>query len=349
MVEKMKAAQYVGKQSFEVVAGAKVPPEPGEVRLDVGFVGICGTDMHIYHGVMDQRVGPPQVIGHEMSGVIAELGTGVKDFDVGDRVVVRPLDYCGNCPACDAGHSHICHNLRFMGIDSPGALQGSWTVKSRTLHKLPSNVTMQQGAMIEPLSVACHDVARAGLKSGEKAVVLGGGPIGQLIAQVAKGIGAEVMLSEVSDVRRAFAEDIGVRTMNPVQDDVAALVGEWTNGKGADVVFEVTGVAAAVETMTEIASVRGRICMVAIHSAAPPVNLFQFFWKELELVGARVYEAADFDTAIALVANGDIDLDPFITSVCSLDDVASAFSSMDGNPAGMKALIQCSSTETPGN
>ena len=337
----MTAAQYIGNRSFEVVAGREFGPGPGEVRLDVGFVGICGTDMHIYHGVMDQRVGPPQVIGHEMSGVIAEIGEGVEGFEVGERVVVRPLDYCGECPACDAGHSHICHKLKFMGIDSPGALQSSWTVKARTLHKLPDNVTMEQGALIEPLSVACHDVTRSRLAAGEKAVVLGGGPIGQLIAQVAKGIGADVIISEVSDVRRKFAENSGVRTVNPMEEDLNAVVQEWTGGKGADVVFEVTGVVPAVETMTEVAAVRGRICMVAIHAEAPPVNLFHFFWKELEMVGARVYEAADFDQAIAMVANGDLDLEPFITSINTIEDISTAFSSMDGNPAGMKALIQC--------
>lgn len=337
----MTAAQYAGNKAFDVVTGGTVAPAAGEVRLDVGFVGICGTDMHIYHGVMDQRVGPPQIIGHEMSGVVTELGQGVDGFEVGDRVVVRPLDYCGECPACDAGHSHICHNLKFMGIDSPGAMQSSWTVKARTLHKLPDNVTMEQGALIEPLSVACHDVARSRLVAGEKTVVLGGGPIGQLIAQVAKGIGADVLISEVSDVRRKFAEDRGIRTVNPLEDDVNALVGDWTSGKGADVVFEVTGVGPAVETMTDIASARGRICMVAIHADAPPVNLFQFFWKELEMVGARVYEAADFEQAIRMVANDEIDVDPFITSVNSLQNVADAFASMDGNPAGMKALIDC--------
>ena len=339
----MKAAQYIGNKSFDVVRGGTVAPGPGEVRLDVGFVGICGTDMHIYHGVMDQRVGPPQVIGHEMSGVVADVGDGVQGFAVGDRVVVRPLDYCEDCPACDAGHSHICHNLKFMGIDSPGALQSSWTVKARTLHRLPDNVTMEQGAMIEPLSVAVHDVARARLVTGEKAVVLGGGPIGQLIAQVAKGIGADVLISEVSNVRRKFAEERGIRAVNPMESDIGAFVQDWTGGKGADVVFEVTGVVPAVETMTDIAAVRGRICMVAIHAEAPPVNLFQFFWKELEMVGARVYEAVDFDQAIEMVANGDIDVNSFVTSVDPIQNVASAFASMDGNPAGMKALIDCGS------
>ena len=337
----MHAAQYVGNKAFEIVAAQYVAPAADEVRLRVGFVGICGTDMHIYHGVMDQRVAPPQVIGHEMSGVIEEVGAAVTGFQVGDRVVVRPLDYCGECPACAVGHSHICHKLKFMGVDSPGAFQNSWTVKARTLHKLPNNVSLEQGALIEPLSVACHDISRSRLKAGERAVVIGGGPIGQLVALVAKSVGADVMLSEVNASRRDFAVANGVIAVNPLEQDVASVVKEWTEGKGADVVFEVSGVQAAIDTMTQIASVRGRICMVAIHSQKPMVDLFQFFWKELELLGARVYERADFEMAIELVASGKIELQPFISSVSSLADIGQAFASMENNPTGMKALVSC--------
>jgi 2-desacetyl-2-hydroxyethyl bacteriochlorophyllide A dehydrogenase len=292
---------------------------------------------------MDQRVAPPQVIGHVMSGTIVELGADVRGYDLGDRVVVRPLDYCGACPACDVGHSHVCHNLNFMGIDSPGAFQSSWTVKARTLHKLPDRVSLKNGALIEPLSVACHDVSRSRLMAGEKAVVIGGGPIGQLIAQVAKAKGAEVMISELNKARLNFAEEQGVKTVNPVESDIKKVVDEWTDGKGADVVFEVSGVQAAVATMTDIAAVRGRLVMVAIHSQNPQVDLFQFFWRELELLGARVYEAEDFENAIDLVASGDIDLDSFISFSTDLPDIGSAFSTMDSNPAGMKAVVACNS------
>ncbi|AMX02877.1 zinc-dependent alcohol dehydrogenase [Microbulbifer thermotolerans] len=335
------AAQYVGNRSFEILEGRVDAPSAGEVRLRVGYVGICGTDMHIYHGLMDHRVQPPQVVGHEMSGVVDAVGADVTGFSVGDRVVVRPLDYCGDCPACREGYSHICHNLKFMGVDSEGAFQSYWNVKARTLHKLPEHVSLKQGALIEPLAVACHDVSRARLKAGEKAVILGGGPIGQLIAQVAIGIGAEVMISEPSPERRSFATSNGVLAVNPVEQDLKSAVDEWTGGKGADVVFEVSGVQPAVDVMTEIAAVRGRICMVAIHSSKPQVDVFKFFWRELELVGARVYEAEDFERAIDMVADGKIDLEPFISKVAQLDQIDSAFSSMDGNPSGMKALVSC--------
>lgn len=335
----MLAAHYIGDKSFSVSEGGSNAPKSGEVRLDVGYVGICGTDMHIYHGVMDGRVKPPQIIGHEMSGTVAEVGQGVTDFAIGDRVVVRPLDYCGDCPACDAGHSHVCHNLKFMGIDTPGAFQSNWTVKARTLHKLPDNVSLQQGALVEPLSVACHDINRARVRAGENIVVLGGGPIGQLVALVAQSIGANVMVSEVSEERLAFAKKYGFETVNPMTDDVADVVSKWTKGKGADVVFEVSGVQAAIDVMTEIAAVRGRICMVAIHSSKPQVDLFKFFWKELELLGARVYEHADFEMAIDLIASGKLDIAPFVSSVNNISNIKNAFASMDGNPSGMKALV----------
>jgi 2-desacetyl-2-hydroxyethyl bacteriochlorophyllide A dehydrogenase len=341
----MQAAHYMGNKEFKVMPSTSIAPAEDEVRLNVGFVGICGTDMHIYHGVMDQRVSPPHVIGHEMSGTVAEIGSNVTGFSVGEEVVVRPLDFCGKCPACLAGHSHICHKLKFMGIDTVGAFQSSWTVKARTLHKLPSSVSLKQGALIEPLAVACHDVSRAKLVAGEKAVVIGGGPIGQLIAQVAKAAGAEVMISEVNESRLAFAKQNGIKTVNPINENLNQVVQEWTGSRGADVIFEVSGVKQAIEAMTEIAAVRARICMVAIHSEKPQIDLFQFFWKELELVGARVYEPEDFDKAIDLVASKEIDLAPYISSVSMLAEINEAFSSMDGNPQGMKALVSCQAEE----
>ncbi|NVK23927.1 MAG: alcohol dehydrogenase catalytic domain-containing protein [Gammaproteobacteria bacterium] len=337
----MQAAQYIGNKSFQLVEGTSIKPQAGEVRLNVGYVGICGTDMHIYHGVMDQRVNPPATIGHEISGVVAELGDGVTGFAVGDRVVVRPLDWCGECPTCKAGHTHICQNLKFMGIDSPGAFQTNWTVKARTLHKLPQGVDLKQGALIEPLSVACHDIRRSRLQAGEKVVVLGGGPIGQLVAAVAKSVGADVLVSEPNEARRQFSDKLGVQSINPLEQDLAAFVDEWTSTKGADVVFEVSGVKPAIDAMTQIAGRRGRIVMVAIHSQQPQIDLFQFFWKELELLGARVYEAEDFDWAIELIASGKIDVSPFISSVSELQNIGTAFANMDGNPEGMKALVSC--------
>mgnify|MGYP000176868891 CR=1 FL=1 len=335
----MIAAQYAGNKSFTITESQSVAPKADEVRLNVGYVGICGTDMHIYHGVMDGRVNPPQIIGHEMSGIVAELGSNVSNVAVGDQVVVRPLDYCNACPACDAGHSHVCHNLKFMGIDTPGAFQSNWTVKARTLHKLPATVSLKMGALVEPLAVACHDIRRARVVANEKVVVLGGGPIGQLVAAVAKSQGAEVLLSEINPTRLSFAQEQGVKTVNPKEENLVDVVKTWTDGKGADAVFEVSGVQAAIDIMTEVAAVRGRICMVAIHANKPQLDMFAFFWKELELLGARVYEHADFEMAISLMASKQIDVAPFITSVNSLPNIGDAFATIEKNAGEIKSLV----------
>lgn len=337
----MIAAQYLGDSKFGIAESVAVAPKADEVRIDIGYVGICGTDMHIYHGAMDKRVAENETTGHEASGIVREIGADVTGFEIGDRVVVRPLDYCGDCPACDAGHSHICHNLKFMGIDSVGAFQSSWTVKSRTLHKLPENVDLRQGALIEPLAVACHDISMARVKAGEHVVVLGGGPIGQLVAAVAKAEGAEVLVSEINPDRRKFTEEAGMKVVDPLSQDLVAYVNEWTGTKGADVVFEVSGVQPAIDVMTEVAAVRGRICVVAIHSNAPKVDLFKFFWRELEMVGARVYEAADFEKAIELVSSGKVNIDKFITSEFDLQKIDEAFHTLATNPVGMKTVIKC--------
>src|SRR4051812_8045791 len=251
-----KAVFYEGNRTFRLGAGEAVTPAAGEVRLDVAFCGVCGTDVHIAHGAMDQRVQVPQVIGHEMSGTIGELGAGVEGFSLGDAVVVRPLDSRGETPA-DRGFSHISRNLKFLGIDTPGAFQQSWTVPAFTLHRLPPGIDLKLAALTEPLAVACHDVRRAALATGETAVVLGGGPIGLLIALVARHDGANVLLGEINPERIEFAQALGFDA-RPAPEV----------GDGADVVFEVSGAPAAALAMTELAAVRGRIVLVAIYPEA---------------------------------------------------------------------------------
>src|SRR3954447_19685918 len=208
----MSAVFYEGKGAFSVGAARIQPPGPGEVRLDVAYCGVCGTDLHIAHGAMDARVASPQVIGHEMSGTVAEIGEGVEGFAVGDPVVVRPLDSRGET-AADRGFSHISRNLKFLGIDAPGALQASWTVPAFTLHALPEGVDLRLGALAEPLAGARPHVRRgqggAGRGRGgpgQTAVVIGGAPIGLLIALVARARGASILVVEPNAGRRALAE-----------------------------------------------------------------------------------------------------------------------------------------------
>jgi (R,R)-butanediol dehydrogenase/meso-butanediol dehydrogenase/diacetyl reductase len=336
----MKAAYYTGNQQFVVKETTPEPLDPGMVRLNVAYCGVCGTDVHIYHGKMDQRVRMPQVIGHEVSGEIAEIGAGVAGWQVGDRVAVRPLQPGIEDPS-DNGQRHIGKNLKFIGIDTSGGMQTYWNVPAYTLHRLPDNLSLQLGALAEPLAVACHDVRMSQLKSGENAVIIGGGPIGLLIALVARNRGANILISEPNPTRLALCRSLAIPAVNPLDDDLAKEVETFTNGAMADVVFEVSGVAAGVQTMTQLVRARGRIVMVAIHSEPKTIDLFRFFWRELQLIGARVYEPEDFDEAIELAASGKLPLDQLVTQISPLDEIQRVFETIDNNPAGMKYLLKC--------
>jgi len=290
---------------------------------------------------MDHRVKMPQVIGHEMSGVIEQVGPGVTDFKAGDRVTVMPLDWCGECPACKAGNSHVCQKLKFIGIDVPGALQTLWTVPARTLLKIPENLSLEHAAMIEPIAVACHDVRLGEVKPGDYAVVIGGGPIGALVALVAKAAGARVLVSEVNPYRIKLARELGLDVVNPTEVNLEELVNEQTGTAGADVVFEVSGSAAGAELMTKLPRVRGRIVIVAIFSKPPAIDLFRFFWRELRLCGARVYEHEDFEAAINLAAAGAIPIQKLITAVYPLDNLQTGLEQMEKGGEVMKVLVTC--------
>lgn len=336
----MLSAAYVGDRTMSVDQATPTPPGPGEVQVEVSFVGICGTDLHILHGAMDARVSLPAVLGHEMSGRVAELGEGVEGWSVGDPVTVMPLDWDGTCPACRAGHQHVCQNLDFVGIDSPGALQARWNVRTDLLVPLPLDLPLEHAALVEPVAVAVHDVHRAEVAAGDHVVVLGGGPIGILVAVVARHAGATVLLSEPDPGRRAVAERLGLDVVDPGADDLVAVVEERTGGAGADVVLEVSGAAQAVLAATAVAKVRGTVVVVAIHPQPTPVDLKQVFWRELRILGARVYQRADFERAVELLASGVVPAAELVTRVVGIDRVSEAFAALEGGEA-MKVLVDC--------
>jgi len=336
----VRAAYYTGNRRIELRPANVAPPAPGMVQVQVAFTGICGTDLHIVHGAMDGRVAPPAILGHEMAGRVTAIGEGVDGWRPGDPVTVMPLVWCGECAACRIGATHICQRLSFLGIDASGSLQPYWTVPAETLVSLPSDLSLRTAALAEPTAVAVHDVRRAELSAGQRAVVIGGGPIGLLVAVVAKEKGADVLLVEPNDGRRSLAEATGLATLDPCAREVAAEVVEWTDGDGAEVAFEVSGAVPGIQAAIDALGPHGRVVVVAIHTTPPPVDLFRIFWRELTLVGARVYERRDFEEAVRLLAAGQIPVDALVTDVLPLPKTAEAFTALDAGHA-MKILIDC--------
>lgn len=337
----MHQAVYEGDRRLRVIDVPETQPAAGEVQIDVAFTGICGTDLHILHGDMDGRVTVPAVMGHEMSGTVARLGAGVDGWALGDPVTVLPVLPCDDCPTCRAGHGHVCPRLTFIGIDSAGSMQQRWNVPARALVRLPADLDLAHGALAEPTAVAVHDVRRSGLTSGEHAVVVGGGPVGLLIAVVARRTGAQVLVLEPNPQRRTVAERLGFATADPIGADAIAVVHDWTGGEGAAVAFEVSGAAAGISTAVDSLAPRGRLVMVAIHSAPREVNLHRFFWRELTMLGARLYSPDDMVAAVEMVASGQIPAADLITRIEPLQRVGEAFAALESGAGVMKVLLDC--------
>ena len=194
--------------------------------------------------------------------------------------------------------------------------------------------------MIEPLAVACHDVRLAAVKPGHQVVVLGGGPIGVLVALAAQQAGADVILSEINPYRVELARSLGMEAVNPQEIDLTALVMNKTDQAGADIVFEVSGSQAGASIMTELLRTRGLAVVVAIFAQPPKIDLFRFFWRELRLQGVRVYEPQDFTAAIALAASGRLPLDELITDIRPLGALKSGFEDMEKGGQVMKILLE---------
>jgi 2-desacetyl-2-hydroxyethyl bacteriochlorophyllide A dehydrogenase len=213
-------------------------------------------------------------------------------------------------------------------------------VPAHTLHRLPDNLSLVHGALIEPLAVACHDVRLAQVQGDDFVVVLGGGPIGMLIAMVAKETGATVALSEINSYRIDLAHLLGFEAVNPMDTDLVDYVMKQTGGAGADIVFEVSGSAAGAEVMTGLLRTRGLAVIVAIFGQPQAVDLFRMFWRELNMIGVRVYESEDFEQAISLAASGKLPLDNLITSIRPLDGLKAGFEEMEKGGEVMKILLE---------
>ena len=331
---------YRGARTLQMEDRVAAAPGPGQVAIEVAYTGICGTDLHVYHGDMDARVGPAAVLGHEMSGRIAAVGEEVAGWSVGQAVTVMPTRPCGRCAACQRGNSHICHAMDFLGLDSPGAMQ-SILERSGRPRRSPSRhaVARARRACRAGGGRRARRPAGRGCRAGEHVVVVGGGPVGVLIAILCRHQGGQVLLVEPNPFRRAVAQRCGLDVVDPRTTDVVALVNSRTAGAGAEVAFEVSGSASGVDTAVDVLTTRGRLVMVAIHAQPRSVSLHRFFLRELEMLGARLYQRDDIAEAIRLIASGAIPADQLITHILPAKDFDAAFAALEEGAGAMKVLL----------
>jgi 2-desacetyl-2-hydroxyethyl bacteriochlorophyllide A dehydrogenase len=334
----MRALVYIGPDQLELEEMAAPVPEPGESLVRVRYAGICGTDLHLWHGEMT-AVRPPVVVGHELVGEVVEDTTG--RYAAGQRVAVEPLLVCGVCRACREGAAHVCRDLRVQGVHANGGAAELLATPTHRLHPIPDGLSWEAAACTEPASVAVHMVRRAGVDVGDTVLVLGGGPIGFLVASVARAAGARrVVVSEVSQPRLALCRRAGLETIDAAQVDPIQVVRELTDGEGADVVVEAVGHPATVAQMVAACRVRGRILVGGIGGAPSPVDLASVVFKELTLVGSRVYESRDMATALHLLGTGALNVDGLVTRMVPLEHaVTDGYQRLRDSRDEMKVLL----------
>ncbi len=339
----MKAAQFYGGKDIRVETVPDPTPEAEQVLVQVEAAGICGSDLHGYHHQPDKPLSP-RIGGHELAGQIVDIGKDVAEHKTGERVAIEPISPCNNCPECYNGYYNICTNLRHAG----GGFAEFMVARTSNAYPLPDSVSAEGGALAEVYAVAVHAVNRATVSPGDRVAIIGSGPVGLTIAQVADIAGAtSIATLGKPDVPIQIAQDaVGAVPINVDKTDAVEAIMDWSNGRGADVVFEaVGGKANTLEQATQIAAKRGRVCMVGGHGA--PLTFSERFARsrELTIIWSFCYGRrggkTEFQIAIDLLATGKLDPSPLVTHRFNLDEITRAFAVAAGRDehGSVKVLV----------
>ena len=344
----MRASRLHGIRDLRIDKLPRPEPGPGQVLLQVASVGVCGSDVHYYlHGrIGSQVVTGPIIMGHEFSARIAELGPGVEGVSVGQLVTVEPGVSCGKCEPCLEGHPNLCPNVRFCGTPPIDGVFAEYTVMpAENCFRLPEGFGPIEGAMLEPLGIAIHTVDLAHLRAGQTVAVMGAGPIGLLVAAVAKAAGAgEILMTEPLAHRRQFAQEyIADAVLNPEEVDVVAEIKRLTGGRGVDVAFEAAGESDTPQQAAAAARIGGKVIVAGI----PADDTMNFNASTVRQKGLTIKAVRrmkhTYRRAIRLVQTGMVDVKPLATHRFPLERIDEAFELVAGYRDGvLRAMIQVS-------
>ena len=329
----MRAAVFHGDHDIRVEeVPAPASPGRGEVLLRPYWCGICGTDLHEYamgpivipaapHPLNNSQL--PQILGHEFSAEVAEVGAGVTEVAAGQRVSVMPLLYCGTCYYCRRGLNHLCVSMACVGLSFGwGGIAELAVVPASHVSVLPDEVSDLQGALVEPAAVAAYGVDTAGVRPGDTVLVTGAGPIGALAALYASALGAHVVVSEVNPTRAAMATSLDVgEVVDPSQVDVTAWIKDRTGGIGVDAVIECSGNERALQTAISAVRSAGRISQTGLHTKPASIDPMVLAEHDVTLAGTWCYPVTDWPRIIGLVASGRYPVEKVVTAQIAMDDI----------------------------
>jgi len=300
-----------------------------EIKVKIKKIGVCGSDIHVNHG-QHPYTSYPVVQGHEISAEVVEVGKNVVRIKTGDKVTIQPQVVCGECYMCQNGMYHVCEELKVMGFQTTGMASEYFVVDEEKTILLPESISWDEGAMIEPLAVAIHAVRRVPTIEGKNVLVIGGGPIGNLVAQTAKALGAkQVVVSELSETRIKVAEQCGLETINSNTEKLSDGIIRCFGNTKADVIFECVGSSYTVAQSIEVARKGSTIVIVGVVSDLPKVNMGFVQDHELTILGSAMYQTVDFNQAVELINDQKINLNSLITNYIDFENYADAYSIID--------------------
>lgn len=339
----MKATYFLGTGRFETKDVELRAPGEGEVTVKVAACGICGTDVHIYHGDKGSaEVAPPVVLGHEFAGVVEKVGAKVSTIKVGDHVTIDPNIYCGKCHYCKSGKKNMCENLSAIGVNKDGGFEEKCVVPETQCYQLDKSVPLKYGAMTEPLACCIHGIDLAEIKPGQTVCIIGGGAIGLIMVQLAKLAGAaKIILSAPGEERQRVGGLLGADVViNPREEDLVSRVQQELSSAGADVVIECVGSVEATEQAMSVADHGATVLLFSVPKAGAKyeLSLESVFQKELKICGSFV-NPDTHGRAVTLINSGKVNLEPLITHSFPVERLEEAIH-MQMNRESIKVIIE---------
>jgi L-iditol 2-dehydrogenase len=342
---RMKALRKLapGPGNVELVETQEPKPREGEVLIRVRAAGVCGTDLHISHGLFP-KVRPPVTLGHEFCGEVLELGAGVRGWGLGERVTVESAaGFCGDCFHCREGQTQRCEERLAFGYARDGGFAPLAAARASALHRLPEHVSFQEGALCEPLACATHAVLeRSSLASGQTALVAGPGPIGLLVAQVAKAAGALVILVGAASDRERLQTGLGLGAEHCLvagDPENHEILKDLTRGKGVDVAFECSGSVPSVSSCLEWVRKGGQVVQVGLLGKEAGLDLDRLTYREVELKGCFAHNHGSWRKAIELLERREVQLLPLVSGIYAIEKWREAFALFERHQ-GLKYLLE---------
>ncbi|MCY8234147.1 zinc-binding alcohol dehydrogenase family protein [Priestia endophytica] len=335
----MKAIQVKGAHNLVEVEVEKAElKSPTDVLVKVKRVGICGTDMHIYHGT-NPLATLPRVVGHEVAGEVVAVGKEVDKLKKGDHVVIEPISYCGSCYACRKGRPNVCSNLSVFGVHEDGGLREYIVLSEKQLHLVNKSLSWDDIVLAEPYTIGAQATWRGNVEKGDSVLIQGAGPIGICILKLAKMKGASVMMTDLNEERLQFAKESGAdAVVHAGREDVRTRVKEWTNREGVNIVIDAVCLPSTFELSVDVVSQAGNIVVLGFDERPASIPQLPITKKEVTITGSRL-QTNQFSTIVQYLNEGKLSHNGLITHKFPFSRVQEAFDFIENHPEQVRKAV----------